>query len=421
MRIRYGFNDVPKTYESIILAFQHVLAAIGGIITVPLAIGAAIGLPPIDISILVSAAFIASGIGTLIQCIGIGPVGAKVPGLMGSEIEFLAPSIEVGKYYGLPGIFGGIIAGSFFEILLSRMLKYLGKLFSPVVRGTLILIVGLTFMPIGIRWISGSSAELGIAFMVIALIIILNTFGKGIVSSGAILFSMLIGYAIAFAGGFVGHINVLERGIIAFPKPLSYGITFNPAAIIPFAVVYVISMIEMVGSLFAIGEACNEDMSMERIANGVLADGVTSTIAGFLNSMPLTTFNQNIGIIALTGVASKRVITISGIILIAFGLFPPLGSIFGAIPQAVLGGAVLVMFGMVSATGIGILKNVEMNNRNMLIISVSVSLAVGVSSFPEVFSSLPTWAQMIFSSGLVTGCIASILMNYILPEEKDAA
>lgn len=421
MRIRYGFNDAPKTYEAFVLGFQHVLAAVGGIITVPLAIGAAIGLSAEDISILVSAAFIASGIGTLIQCIGIGPIGARVPGLMGCEIEFLAPSVEVGKYYGLPGIFGSIIVGSFFEIFLSRILKYLQKIFSPVVRGTLILIVGLTFMPIGIRWISGSVAELGIAFLVIGLIVVLNTFGKGIVSSGAILFSMLIGYVIAFFGGFVGRIDILGRGLLAFPRPLGYGITFSLPAILPFLVVYVISMIEMVGSLFAIGEACNEELDMRRIANGVLADGVTSTIAGLLNSMPLTTFNQNIGIIALTGVASKRVITISGIILIAFGLFPPLASVFGAIPQAVLGGAVLVMFGMVSATGIGILKDVEMSSRNMLIISVSVSLAVGVSSFPEVFSSLPVWAQMIFSSGLVTGCIAAIAMNYLLPEGKDAA
>jgi len=421
MKIRYGFNDVPGGYESIILAFQHVLVAVGGIITVPLAVGTAIGLPSGDVSVLINAAFIASGIGTLIQCIGIGPIGARVPGIMGCEIEFLSPSVEVGKYYGLPGIFGSIIAGSFFEIFLSRILGHLGKIFSPVLRGTLILIVGLTFMPIGIRWISGSSFELGVAFLVIILIILLNVFGKGIISSGAILFSMLIGYVIAFLGGFVEHFSIFERGFVSLPRPLSYGVTFSLPAILPFLVVYVISMIEMVGSLFAIGEACNEKLDMKRIANGVLADGVTSTIAGLLNSMPLTTFNQNVGIIALTGVASKRVITLSGIILILFGLFPPVGSIFGAVPQAVLGGAVLVMFGMVSATGIGILKDVKMDGRNMLIIAVSVSLAVGVSSFPEVFSALPVWFQMIFGSGLVTGCIAAMLMNIFLPEEKDAA
>jgi NCS2 family nucleobase:cation symporter-2 len=315
-------------------------------------------------------------------------------------------------------VFGSAISASFLEIGLSRFMGVIKKLFPPVVRGCVIMLIGLTFMPIGIEWMGGSNKNLLLAIVVMTLIIVFNRFGKGIISTGAILFSMLVGYIIAIPLGMVEPVNLLAGGIISFPIPLKYGLTFNLSAILPFLVVYVISMIETIGDLLAIEETCKEKIGSKKLSNGILADGATSTMAGFFNSMPLTSFSQNIGIISLTGVASRWVVTMAGIFFILVGLFPPIGRIFGAIPQPIIGGAAVVMFGMVAVAGIRLLKGAEMSNKNMLILAISLSLGVGVAAAPQALESLPFTLEMLFSSGITTGSLAAIILNLLIPDRK---
>jgi NCS2 family nucleobase:cation symporter-2 len=421
MRIRYGFNDVPSLPETCVLAIEHTLAAFGSIVAVPLIVGSALGLSPQDLSFLVNATLIASGIGTLIQTIGLGPMGAKVPCLMGTSIKFVTPAIQVGSVFGVSEIFGCTVVASLLEVALSRFLKYIQRIFTPTVRGCVIMLIGLTFMPVGITWISGSVMNLALGLFVIAMVVLLSVFGKGMVSTGAVLWGMLLGYLVSFLLGMVQDFDPLAGGYISLPVPLRYGFSVHLSALIPFMIVYIVSMIETIGDLLAIEEICGEKMEADGLAKGILADGGTSTIAGLFSSMPLSSFSQNIGIISLTGVASRAVVAGAGVIFILAGLFPPVGNVFGAMPQPVLGGAVMVMFGLVVVAGIRVLKGAEMNRRNMLILAVALSLGVGVSSFPELLEPLSQEMEMIFGSGIVTGSVAAIAMELLLPEEKDAA
>ncbi|MDY6985688.1 MAG: nucleobase:cation symporter-2 family protein [Candidatus Thermoplasmatota archaeon] len=420
-RIKYGFNDVPSPSETSILAFQHALAAFGSIIAVPLIVGSAIGLSSRDISFLVNMALIASGIGTLIQTIGLGPMGAKVPCLMGTSIKFVTPAIQVGGVYGLSEIFGCTIVASLLEVVLSRFLKYIKRIFTPTVRGCVIMLIGLTFMPVGITWISGSVESLALGLLVMVFVVVLSIFGKGIISTGSVLWGMLLGYIISFPLGLVTEFDPFAGGYISIPQPLKYGFSLHVSALLPFLIVYIVSMIETIGDLLAIEEICDEEIGADGLAKGILADGGTSTIAGFFNAMPLSSFSQNIGIISLTGVASRGVVALAGVIFIISGLLPPVGNIFGAMPQPVLGGAVIIMFGLVVAAGIRVLKDAEMSRRNMLIMAVSLSLGVGVSAFPELLEPLSQEVRMVFGSGIVTGSLAAIVMELLLPEEKDVA
>jgi NCS2 family nucleobase:cation symporter-2 len=416
--IKYKFEDVPPIAVSIPLAFQHTLAAFGSIIAIPLILGGALGLPAPEISFLVSAALVASGIGTILQSRGLGPIGARVPCVMGVSVKFLGPAIQVGTHYGLSGIFGSALSASFFEIFLSRFLRPLKKIFPPFVRGCIILLIGLTFIPEGIKWIGGSNKSIFLAITVIILILIFNRMGVGILSTGAIMFSIAAGYLLAIPLGLTAPLNLLEGGIVAFPSPFKYGMTFNLSAVLPFLVVYLVSAIETIGDLVAIEETCNEKIGFKRIGNGVLADGASSTLASALNSMPLTSFSQNIGIISLTGVASRSVVTITGIFFILLGLFPPIGILLSSIPEPVIGGATLVMVGMVAVAGIKILSKEELTNKKTLILAVSLSLGIGLSASPDVLASLPYTLEMLFSSGITTGCLSAIILNLVLPEKK---
>ncbi|HIH97025.1 MAG TPA: purine permease [Thermoplasmata archaeon] len=416
--IKYRFDDVPPLPTSLLLAFQHSMAAFGSIIAVPLIVGGALGLTMEDSSLLVNAALIASGVGTIIQSRGIGPIGARVPCVMGVSVKFVVPAIQVGQCYGLAGIFGSVISASFLEIALSRFIGVIKKLFPPVVRGCVIMLIGLTFMPVGIGWIGGSNKNLLLAVTVMILIVIFNRSGRGIISAGAVLFSMMIGFIIAVPLGMVEPTNLLAGGMVSFPIPFKYGLTFNISAILPFLVVYVVSMIETIGDLLAIEETCKEKIGSKKLSNGILADGATSTIAGFFNSMPLSSFSQNIGIISLTGVASRWVVTLAGVFFVFLGIFPPIGRIFGTIPQPVIGGAAIVMFGMVTVAGIRLLKDAEMSNKNMLILAISLSLGVGIAAAPQALESLPFTLKMLLSSGITTGSLAAIILNLLIPDKK---
>ena len=338
---------------------------------------------------------------------------------MGVSIKFVEPAILVGKHFGLAGIFGSAISASFLEIVLSRFATQMRKLFPPVVRGCVIMLIGLTFMPVGIEWMGGSNKNLLLALTVMILVIVFNRFGKGLISTSSILISMMVGYALAFPLGMVEPINIFGGGLVAFPRPLEYGLTFNISAILPFLVVYVISMIETIGDLLAIEETCNEKIGFKRLGDGILADGAASTLAGIFNSMPLTSFSQNIGIISLTGVASKWVVTLSGVFFIIVGLFPPVGSILGAMPQPVIGGAAVLMFGMVAVTGIRLLRGAEMSNKNMLIMAVSLGLGVGVAAAPQALETLPLTLKMLLSSGITIGSLAAIILNLAIPDKSE--
>ncbi|MFT9495056.1 nucleobase:cation symporter-2 family protein [Anaerosolibacter sp.] len=427
--ILYKIEDVPPLQVSILLAFQHIMAAFGGIVAVPLVVGGVLGLPVADLAYLVSAALFMAGVATFIQAKGIGKCGARVPCVMGTDFTFVGPSIAVGLAGGLPAIFGATILGSFVEIILSRFIKPLRKFFPPIVTGTVVTLIGLTLLPVSIDWAAGgfgaadygSIKNVGVAMAVMIVTMLLNRYGKGIVSSAAVILGLIFGYAISLPLGLLHFEPIKEAGWIAFPSIFKFGVTFSFAFVLPFITAYLVTTIETVGVLMAIGEASGRELTSEEIEAGILADGVGSFIAGFFGAGPNTSFSQNVGLIPLTKVASKFVVVVAGVILMLLGIFPKFGALIAIMPNPVLGGAGIIMFGVVAASGIKTLKDVEMSNRNLLILAISLGLGLGVTVRPDFISQLPEALKSLFSSGISAGTIAALVLNIVLTEEPKPA
>lgn len=423
--LMYEVDDKPKLLSQVLLGFQHIFAAFGGIIVVPIIISASLKLDAKTSTALISAAILVAGIATVIQSKGIGPIGARVACIMGTDITFVAPAAVVGKKFGLAGIFGATILGAILVIILSFFIKYIMKLFPELVTGIVVCLIGLTLLPVSIDWAAGGSGahnygslkNIGIALTVTFITLLLNHYGKGLFSSASILIGMAVGYIICICLGMVDFSSVAKANIISLPRIFSNGIKFNLEVLLPFIPAYCVSVISTVGNLRAINEisGINDDT---RISKGILSDGVGSVIAGMLGAMPNTSFSQNVGLIPLTKVASRFVTMTAGILLVILGLFPKFAAIINVMPQPVLGGVGIVMFGTVAAAGIQTLSNVKLDNRNILIIATSIGLGLGVTFRPEVLSNLPESLKMIFSSGISTGTIVALILNLILREKK---
>lgn len=426
--LHYQINDRPDLKHSILLGLQHIVAAFGGIIAVPLVLSGALGFDVRSTAMMVSAAIFVAGIATVIQSNGIGKAGSKLPCIMGTSFTFVGPSIAVGSSMGLGGILGATILGSFIEMILSKFIKPLMRFFPPVVTGTVVTLIGLTLIPVAMDWCAGgignpsfgSFLNISVALIVMTIVVLLNRYGKGLFSSASILIGMIFGYLICIPLGLINFEPIKDAslfGIPGIPLILEHGIKFSIAGVIPFIIAYIVTVIETVGCLIGVGEASEKTLNSEDLSRGVLADGISSFIAGFLACGPNTTFSQNIGLIPMTKVASRHVVVIAGIIMMILGIFPKLSSIIASIPTPVLGGAGIVMFGVVAASGIKTLSRVNMTNRNLLIIAVSIALGLGVTTRPDLLSNLPQSLKMIFGSGISVGTIASLILNIILKEE----
>lgn len=427
----YQMEDKPALGVSILLAFQNIVTALGGIIAVPLIIAGVAGVGVEDTAFLVSATLIASGITTWIQAVGIGPkkfrIGAKVPMIMGTDFTFVAPGIIVITQMGggLPAYFGATIMGSFIEMFLSRFLNVLMKFFPPVVTGTVVTLIGTTLIPVAIDWAAGGfgAADYGslrnviISMTVLIIIVLLNRYARGIAGSAAVLIGIAIGYIICIPLGMVNFAAVGQASWIELPNILRYGVSFNPVYVIPFIAAYVVTTIETVGVLKAVGEASERELSNQRIADGILCDGVGSFISGFFGGGPNTSFSQNVGLIPLTRVASSYVAAIAGILLVIIGLFPKFSTLISIMPNPVLGGAGILMFGIVGASGIKTLSRIHMNNRNLIIVAASLGIGLGVAFRPDFVANLPSALNFIFSSGISAGTVTALLLNVILREE----
>ncbi len=426
IELTYCVDDNPTLVKKILFGLQHIFAAFGGIVVVPLVIASALGFDAKITTTLISATILASGIATIIQARGFGVIGSRVACIMGTDFTFVSPAISVGTVLGLPGIIGATILGAFFEIILSYFIKPLMKLFPPIVTGTVVCLIGLTLLPVSIDWAAGgvgaadygSIKNLSIAMFVLIFTLILNRYGKGMVSSASILIGMVVGYIICIPLDLVSFTAIKEANWISFPKIFEYGVTFDIKAVIAFIPAYFVTTIETVGCLKAIGETSQIHMDEKRVGAGVLADGIGSMLGGVVGSFPNTTFSQNVGLIALTKVASKHVAVMAGIIMVILGFLPKLAGLISGIPQPVLGGVGIVMFGTVAAAGIKTLSRVRLTERNLLIIATSIALGLGVTFRPDVIAQLPEGLKMIFSSGISTGTITALILNLVLKEDK---
>lgn len=436
----YALDDTPAFTESTFAAIQHVLASFVGIITPTLVIGGVLGLGS-HIPYLISMALIVSGVATFIQARRTLGVGAGMLCVQGTSFAFLgsvlaAGFIAKGKGGGpdeiLSLIFTICFFGAFVEIFLSQFIGKLKNVVTPLVTGIVITLIGLSLIKVGMTDLAGgfkakdlgSPQNLMLGGTVLFVVIFMNAMKNQWLRISSIAIGLIVGFIIAWFMGKVNFDNLAGLPLISIPMPFKYGFSFDMTAFIPIAIIYVITAIETTGDITAncviSGQEIEGEKYRNRVKGGVLADGINSMIAATLNTFPNTTFSQNNGVIQLTGIASRHVGYYISVILIILGLFPVVGGILQNMPKPVLGGATLVMFAMVAAAGVRILKRVPMTRRSMLIIAVSFGLGLGVMMVPEVTAQLPKLAKNLFSSPITTGGLVAIILNLILPRNNSA-
>lgn len=441
----YGPQDRPRPLIALLAAIQHLLAIIVPIVTPGLLICQALGVSPRDTNLIVSMSLVISGIATFVQCRRFGPFGTGLLIVQGTSFNFVGPLIASGALMvkqGTPveavmaAIFGVVMAGSFVEMGVSRVLPFVKRLITPLVTGIVVLMIGLTLIKVGLISMGGGFAALGngtfangenllLSGTVLATIVVLNRIPLRALRSSAIVVALLLGYALAAWLGRLNFTGMHEAAWVQIPLPLHFGLGFSWSLFVPLLVIYLVTSLEAIGDITATSKVSREPVEgplwMQRIKGGVLVNGANSLLAGLFNTFPSSVFAQNNGVIQLTGIASRHVGLWIAAILVLLGLFPAVAGVIQAVPEPVLGGAAMVMFGAVAASGINILAGVELDRRALLIIAVSLALGLGISQVPEFLAHMPAGLRAVLESGVATGGLCALLMNWFLPETPKAA
>ncbi len=436
--VAFGIEDRPPLGKSIPLGIQHVLAMFLGNVAPPLIIAGALGLATGTTSFLVQMALFVAGIATIVQAFPIGPVGARLPIVMGTSFAFLGPLIAIGTEYGLATVFGACLIGASVEIGIGAGLKEkFKKIFPPIVSGIIVMLIGLTLIPVGMDYAAGGvgaanyghPVNIGLASLVFLISLILNQYFDGFLRYASVLIGIVVGYIVAIPLGMVDFAAILEASWFAVPSPLRFGIDFRIGPIITLAFLYVITAMETIGDITGITSAVGREPEDRELSGGLIADGVMSSFGAIFNALPNTSFSQNVGLVNFTGVASRFAAGIGGAFLLGLGLIPKIGAIVAEMPDAVLGGGALIMFGMIFSSGARIImKEVNPNRRNMVILAVALALGLAVELRPEAVETFfeqlrPTIgpiardAQTFFSSGLITGGFSALVLSALLPED----
>ena len=442
LEIVYGLDDKPPLGESMFAALQHLLAIIVGIMTPPLIIANVLGFSPDMKAYLISMALFVSGISTFIQVKKIGPIGSGLLSIQGTSFAFLGAIISIGLAAKKAGatqeeilctILGVCFAGSFIEMIFSRFIPFLRKIITPLVSGIVVTLIGLSLLKVGItdfgggKWLLDNKPELYasgtnifLGALVLCTIILLNRSQNKFIRMSAIVVGLVLGYFAAALLGKVSFAKLADMSWLAWPHPFKFGFfKFSWTAFIPIALLYLITTVESIGDLTATSMVSKQPIKGEKyfktISGGVLGDGVNSALAALFNSFPNTTFSQNNGVIQLTGVASRKVGYFIALFLVIVGIFPVIGGVFSIIPNSVLGGATIIMFGTVAAAGIKIIASSVINRRGMLIMAISLGTGLGVVFVPQILSHFPGIIQKIFGSAITTGGLTAILLNIVLP------
>ena len=433
-------NWTPPLSRAVPLGIQHVLAMFVSNVTPAIIVCGAAGvgfgsdnIGPMLYMIQMSMLF--AGIATLLQTIGFGPVGARLPIVQGTSFAFLPIMIPLVAGRGVeafPALFGGIVAGGLFHAMLGTVIGRIRFALPPLVTGLVVTMIGLALVKVGIEYAAGGVPAKGqpeygsllnwsVAGTVILVTLGLKFYARGMLSVAAVLIGLLAGYVLAWALGMVSFAAVGRAAVFSAPMPFSFGIEFTAAAIIGFCLMAFVSAVETVGDVSGIckGGAGREATDRE-IAGATYADGFGTAIAGMFGALPNTSFSQNVGLIAMTGVMSRHVVTIGALFLIVCGLMPKVGAIISTVPIVVLGGGVIVMFGMVVAAGISMLSDVNWNRRNMVIFAVALSLGLGLQLEPQALQHLPESVRILATSGILPAALIAIVLNLVLPEELAA-
>nr|WP_320146742.1 nucleobase:cation symporter-2 family protein [uncultured Anaeromusa sp.] len=434
MEKNHPVNEMLPLSKLFVYGLQHVLAMYAGAVAVPLIVANALGLSSEQLIYLINADLFTCGIATIIQTVGFGNMGVKIPMIQGVTFAAVTPMILIGQAHGLTGIYGSIIVAGIITYLVSPYFSSLLRFFPPVVTGTIITIIGVTLMPVAVRWAGGgnpaaqdfaSAPYILLALVTLALVLFFYRFFQGFISNIAVLLGLLCGTILAGFFDMVNFSKVGDASWLGITTPFAFGYpTFDAASIAAMVLVMLVVMTETTGDCIAVGEIVDKKITKEDLSRCLRADGFSTILGGIFNSFPYTAFAQNVGLVALTRVKSRFVVTAAGVILILLGLVPKLAAVIAAIPLPVLGGAGIAMFGMVAASGMKTLSRVEFDGtQNIMVVAVSLGVGMITLAVPNFYHNFPAWAQVILHSGITAGSIAAIMLNLLLngvsSEEKD--
>lgn len=450
-KLLYGLNDKPPFKDALFVGLQHVCAIFIPVVTPGLLITGALGLDPAKSSYILGMSLFVSGLGTFIQVRRIGPIGSGLLSVQGTSFAFVTPilavvaiSLEGGKTpeQTLSLILGLCFFGSFIPIILSRFLHLTQKIFTPLVTGTAVTLIGLCLIKVGMFYMAGggkaqaiaeqnpesplafgSLQNWALAMTVFAIVGICSASSNKYLRMGSIIISLFVGFIVSVFLGIADFSKLGTLPLVNVPIPFRFGLAFDYVTFISFAIIYIALTLEVLGDITATSMVSAEPIEgplyIRRLKGGILGDGVNSLIASVCGTFPIVTPAQNNGIIQLTGVGSRYVGLFVAAILILLGLFPIVGGVLLAIPTPVFGGAVMLMFGTVAVAGFNILREVKMDNRSFVILAVSLAAGLGVTFLPEALHSFPPGVQSVLESGIATGSICALVLNIVMPKPQE--
>ncbi|HET7315655.1 nucleobase:cation symporter-2 family protein [Salinisphaera sp.] len=410
---------------SFVYGLQHVLTMYAGLLAVPLIIGQAAGLSTADTGTLITATFFMAGLATLLQTLGVPFFGSKLPLVQGVSFASVSTMVVIASGAGgIPAIFGAVIVSSAIGLAIAPVFSKLIRFFPPVVTGSVITTIGITLVPVAAHWAMGgdksaadygSIANIGLAALTLAIALLLSKVGSGTISRLSFLLSIVFGTLVAYTAGKTDFSGVAGASLFALPHPFALGLpTFNIAAIVSMVIVVLVILTETSADILAIGEIVGTDIDSKRVANGLRADMASSMVSPVFGSFTQSAFAQNVGLVAVTGIKSRFAVAAGALILFLMGLIPVLGAFVATIPPVVLGGAGLILFSTVAASGIRSLASVDYdNNMNLIIVAVSIGVGVIPMAAPSFYAAFPHWFQTIFHSGISAAAIVAVTLNLL--------
>ncbi len=426
-KLDFELNDYPGPLKTSLFGIQHVLVMFTAMVGGPLIVGRLLNLPEGTRIAMVSGTMIGCGIATMISALGMGFIGPRLPIVMGVFYIFIGPIVAISKEINLAAAMTALIIGGAVQFAWSPLIGRLHRFFPPIVTGTTILLIGTGLMKIGINVATGFNTPafgqpltLALAALMILLILVINRFAKGMLRALSLFVTMVIGYLIAWGYGIIDLGVVGRADWLTMPTPFPYGRLQWPGmiAVLTVVVCFFATAVETTGHTLAVSRICGVPAEAWRIRGAVSNDGLGSAISAFFGGMALTSYSQNIGVISLTGVGSRFVVAAGGAFLIVMALVPKVGAIIALMPNAVLGGVLLFMFGMVASVGVDIIGRNMTTRRDALILAASLGVGLGIQAAPPgAFDVVPQALRILVTDGIVMGILLAMFLNLVWPKE----
>ena len=424
----FRYEGMPSANQLIPLGLQHVVAAIVGIVTPSILIANTCGIEGADRTLLIQVSLLITALATLIQLFPIGPVGSRLPVIMGISFAYVPTLLAIGGQFGLPTILGAEIVGGVVAVLFGIFVKQIRVLFPPLVTGTVIFTIGLSLYPTAVKYMAGgagsesfgSPKNWAVALITLLVVTVLSHFCRGVLKLGAILFGMLVGYGVALALGMVSFDSVASAGWFNLPMPMHFPIQFEASACVSLAIVYIINAVQTIGDLSSTTMGGMDRMPTDKeLSGGIIGQGIMSIVGALFGGLPTASYSQNVGIVTVNRVINRAVFAFAAIILAVAGFVPKFSAILTTIPQSVIGGAAVSVFATITMTGIRMITSDGFSMRSSAVVGLAVALGVGITQVEGAIGGFPSWVTTVFgSSPVVVAAIVAILLNLTLPKEQ---